>query len=172
MCQDNGIRHLLTAPYSPTTTGKVERFHRTLRDEWVRPNHRRFESIVEAQATLAAWVEHYNTERPHQSLGQEPPVERFRLARARDDVVDPKDLPEPVGISGRFSPGADAQHPGYRLVLLGCRCAALLVPCACCSTQRSKAFAKTLLFDRRRRSGQACSPCRSDLLETNLAEET
>jgi transposase InsO family protein len=37
ICADNGIRHLLTAPYSPTTTGKVERFHRTLRAEWVRP---------------------------------------------------------------------------------------------------------------------------------------
>ncbi len=27
ICAQNGIRHLLTAPYSPTTTGKVERFH-------------------------------------------------------------------------------------------------------------------------------------------------
>ena len=28
ICADNGIRHLLTAPYSPTTTGKVERLHK------------------------------------------------------------------------------------------------------------------------------------------------
>ncbi len=34
ICQDNGIDHLLTAPYTPTTTGKVERFHRTLRREF------------------------------------------------------------------------------------------------------------------------------------------
>lgn len=98
VCQDNGIRHLLTAPYSPTTTGKVERFHRTMRDEWVRPNHRVFETIVEAQASLDAWVEHYNLERPHQSLGMEPPVERFRLAQARNEVVDTNDRPEPVGV--------------------------------------------------------------------------
>jgi hypothetical protein len=98
VCQDNGIRHLLTAPYSPTTTGKVERFHRTMRDEWVRPNHRRFDSIVEAQASLDTWVEHYNSERPHQALGMEPPVERFRLAQARNDVVDSGPLPEPVGL--------------------------------------------------------------------------
>lgn len=98
VCQDNGIRHLLTAPYSPTTTGKVERFHRTMRDEWVRPNHRALQSIVEAQASLDAWVLEYNTERPHQSLGQEPPVQRFRLAQVRSDVVDSGPLPEPVGV--------------------------------------------------------------------------
>jgi hypothetical protein len=99
VCQDNGVRHLLTAPYSPTTTGKVERFHRTMRDEWVRPNHRLFASIVEAQASLDVWVLEYNNDRPHQSLGQEPPIERFRLAQARSDVVDTGPLPEPVGVA-------------------------------------------------------------------------
>ena len=29
ICQENGIDHLLTAPRSPTTTGKIERFHRS-----------------------------------------------------------------------------------------------------------------------------------------------
>ena len=37
ICAENGVRHLLTAPYSPTTTGKVERFHRTLRAEFFGP---------------------------------------------------------------------------------------------------------------------------------------
>ena len=31
ICRDNGIRHLLTAPHSPITTGKVERFHKTMK---------------------------------------------------------------------------------------------------------------------------------------------
>ena len=34
ICHENGIRHLLTAPYSPTTTGKVERLHKTMRAEF------------------------------------------------------------------------------------------------------------------------------------------
>ena len=34
ICRENGVEHLLTAPRSPTTTGKVERFHRTLRLEF------------------------------------------------------------------------------------------------------------------------------------------
>jgi transposase InsO family protein len=34
ICHNNGIRHLLTAPYSPTTTGKIERLHKTMRKEF------------------------------------------------------------------------------------------------------------------------------------------
>ena len=35
ICVDNGIKHILTAPRSPTTTGKVERWHKTLRAEFL-----------------------------------------------------------------------------------------------------------------------------------------
>ena len=35
ICTDNGITHILTAPRSPTTTGKVERWHKTLRREFL-----------------------------------------------------------------------------------------------------------------------------------------
>ncbi|HEX2368405.1 MAG TPA: integrase core domain-containing protein [Acidimicrobiia bacterium] len=78
ICTDNGIRHLLTAPRSPTTTGKVERWHKTLRAEFL--DGRVFASLEDAQAQLDAWVRHYNHQRPHQSIGRVPPFERFRLA--------------------------------------------------------------------------------------------
>ena len=80
ICTENGVRHLLTAPRSPTTTGKIERFHKTMRAEWVRLHDREFATIAEAQASLDAWVQEYNTRRPHQSLGGRPPAERFALA--------------------------------------------------------------------------------------------
>lgn len=79
ICNENGIRHLLTAPYSPTTTGKVERFHKTMRREHF--NDHRFDTIEAAQAALDVWVESYNCDRPHQSLGDRSPIERFQLAR-------------------------------------------------------------------------------------------
>jgi len=75
ICRENGIEHLLTAPRSPTTTGKIERFHRTLRAEF--DTCRVFTSLRAAQAALDEWVEHYNTERPHQSLDGATPAERF-----------------------------------------------------------------------------------------------
>jgi transposase InsO family protein len=80
ICAENGVRHLLTAPYSPTTTGKVERFHKTMRAEWATPTARSFATIIDAQAALDAWVAEYNTVRPHQSVGGRPPLERFALA--------------------------------------------------------------------------------------------
>ena len=85
ICRDNGIKHLLTAPRSPTTTGKVERFHKTLKREFL--DGKVFESIVEAQAAIDGWVEQYNTARPHQGIGMVAPVERFRLALA--DPLEP-----------------------------------------------------------------------------------
>ena len=54
ICRENGIKHILTAPRSPTTTGKVERWHKTLRREFL--NGKVFESIADAQAQLDAWV--------------------------------------------------------------------------------------------------------------------
>ena len=78
ICRENGIGHILTAPRSPTTTGKVERWHMTLRREFL--NGKVFASIDDAQAQLDAWVHIYNFERPHQSIGMAVPWDRFRLA--------------------------------------------------------------------------------------------
>jgi transposase InsO family protein len=83
VCAENGIRHLLTAPRSPTTTGKVERWHKTIRAEFLADHDRRHATIAELQQALDGWVVHYNTERPHQALGMRPPIERFRLAAPR-----------------------------------------------------------------------------------------
>jgi hypothetical protein len=87
ICLNNGIRHLLTAPYSPTTTGKVERFHRTLRKDFF--SDKVFDTIEDMQAGLDVWVANYNTEREHQSLGDTPPIRRFELARPVSlEVID------------------------------------------------------------------------------------
>jgi transposase InsO family protein len=85
ICRRNAITHRLTAPRSPTTTGKIERFHQTLRRELL-DDARPFASVLAAQAVLDDWVRDYNTERPHQSLETRSPVtpaERFRPAPAQ-----------------------------------------------------------------------------------------
>jgi transposase InsO family protein len=84
ICRENGIRHLLTAPRSPTTTGKVERFHKTLKSEGIAGQV--FADLAAAQAAIDAWVEHYNHERPHQGIGMVAPIRRFELAVVDRDV--------------------------------------------------------------------------------------
>lgn len=83
-------RHLLTAPRSPTTTGKVERFHKTLRQEFLAGKV--FESIADAQTQVDAWVRHYNFQRRHQGIGDVVPWERFRLI-VEDRPAEPKQTP-------------------------------------------------------------------------------
>jgi transposase InsO family protein len=75
ICRENGIGHCLTAPGSPTTTGKIERFHRTLRTEFL--SGRLFSCLEVAQKELDDWVADYNTERPHSAVGMAAPAERF-----------------------------------------------------------------------------------------------
>ena len=85
VCRENGIEHLLTQPRSPTTTGKIERFHRALRAEF--RTDRVFASMRVAQAELDEWVTDYNTRRPHQALGMATPASRF--LREETAVVQP-----------------------------------------------------------------------------------
>jgi transposase InsO family protein len=80
ICRENGIDHLLTAPRSPTTTGKIERFHRTLRQEFL--TGRVFEDLATAQAELDHWIGSYNTERPHSALDMATPASRFTATDA------------------------------------------------------------------------------------------
>ncbi len=76
------VRHLTTKPYRPRTNGKVERFHQTMAREWayglVYHSHR------ERAAALPHWLDHYNTRRPHSSLGGRPPISRIHNLRRQD----------------------------------------------------------------------------------------
>jgi transposase InsO family protein len=70
----HGIRHLTTEAYRPRTNGKVERFHQTLAREWA--YGLTYRSHRERNRALPHWLEHYNTRRPHSSLGGRPPTSR------------------------------------------------------------------------------------------------
>jgi hypothetical protein len=83
--RENGISHRHTGVRSPTTTGKIERFHQSLRREFLAG--RVFDSLEQAQAELDAWVTDYNTSWPHQALDMATPAERFRLTPLANDPV-------------------------------------------------------------------------------------
>ena len=90
--------HRLTRVRSPTTTGKIKRFHRTLKEELV--SDRRFARIEDAQMAIDAWLSTYNNERPHQSLGMLTPVSRFHAGQAPEvtEVRPPPPVTTEVGL--------------------------------------------------------------------------
>ncbi|MFJ9671872.1 integrase core domain-containing protein, partial [Streptomyces sp. NPDC101221] len=71
---DLGAAGKLTRAYRPQTNGKVERFNRTLLDEWayLRP----YTSNTERTAALADFLHTYNHHRCHTALGGHPPISR------------------------------------------------------------------------------------------------
>ena len=83
VCREHGITAKLTGPYSPTTTGKVERWHRTLRRELLDVSGP-FADLPSAQAAISAWVHAYNHARPHQSLDMATPASLFRPGVSAD----------------------------------------------------------------------------------------
>lgn len=100
--QLNEIQHKRTKVAHPQTNGFVERFHRTVLDEFFRLAFRtKFYETVEAlQADLDAWLVEYNTQRPHQGY-------RNRGRRPWDVIQDYLNQRPPFS-----SPAAASPEPG------------------------------------------------------------
>ncbi len=77
------IKHLTTQPYRPQTNGKVERFHQTMQREWgyglTYPSHHH------RNQALPHWLDHYNHQRPHSSIGNRPPISRIHNVHEQDN---------------------------------------------------------------------------------------
>lgn len=69
------IHHVTIPPYRPRANGKVERFSRTLAEEWAYV--RLYRSNTARLAALPRWLEFYNHRRSHTALGGRPPVTRL-----------------------------------------------------------------------------------------------
>ncbi|MEU8340869.1 integrase core domain-containing protein, partial [Spirillospora sp. NPDC048832] len=69
-----GITHKRTRAYRPQTNGKVERYNRTLLDEWA--YHQPYRSEAERRRALPRWLHTYNHHRGHTALGGLPPASR------------------------------------------------------------------------------------------------
>jgi transposase InsO family protein len=67
-----GAKTAFIEPGSPWENGYCESFNSKLRDELL--NGEIFYSLAEAKIVIETWRHHYNTKRPHSSLGYRPPA--------------------------------------------------------------------------------------------------
>jgi transposase InsO family protein len=72
-------RHILTPPYTPRWSGKVERFIQTLKREWAYAHS--WPCPAERSRALSSFLRYYNRQRPHSSLGDRPPIRRVHNVR-------------------------------------------------------------------------------------------
>ena len=91
-----GFTHVRTSPYYPQSNGKLERFHKSLKSECIRPGTPL--CLEDARRLVAGYVQHYNTVRLHSAIGYVTPADKLagkeqqifqqrdqKLAAARDE---------------------------------------------------------------------------------------
>jgi len=87
----NDIEHRTTKVACPRTNGFVERFNRTVLDEFFRTAFRKklYESVDALQKDLDAWLHDYNYDRPHRGYRNQGrrPIETFELGKARREKL-------------------------------------------------------------------------------------
>jgi len=81
---EHGITLEFIKPGKPTQNSFVERFNRTYRQEVL--DSYIFETLDQVRAFTAEWLREYNEQRPHESLGDVPPVEYRRMNLAESPV--------------------------------------------------------------------------------------
>lgn len=85
--REAGMTHVRTAPYYPQSNGKIERFHKTLKTECIRPKTPL--NLDQAQTAVENFVYHYNNVRLHSSIGYVTPADM--LAGKQEQIQNQRD---------------------------------------------------------------------------------
>jgi len=88
--KDNQIKHTRGRPYHPQTQGKIERYHRTLKNR-IKLHH--YYSVEELEREIEAFVEYYNNDRVHESLKNVTPADMYygrqeKILSIRDKIKE------------------------------------------------------------------------------------
>ena len=83
----SGMTHVKTSPYYPQSNGKLERYHRTIKSDCLRPGTPL--SLEDARRIVGRFVDHYNNVRLHSALGYIAP--RDKLEGREKQIFDERD---------------------------------------------------------------------------------
>lgn len=70
-----GMTHVRTSPFYPQSNGKLERFHKTIKEECIRPGVPL--SLDDARRIVGKYIEHYNRVRLHSAIGYIAPADKL-----------------------------------------------------------------------------------------------
>lgn len=81
-CENSGIKHVRIQKGKPNQNGFVERFNRTYREDVLNANI--FENVNQVRELTENWVDDYNNNHPHSSLGNMSPIEFMKSKNKRN----------------------------------------------------------------------------------------
>ncbi len=87
----SGMSHVRTSPYYPQSNGKIERFHRTIKEDCIRPGV--ILSLDDARQTVGKFINYYNTTRLHSVIGYVTPKAKLEgqelyIFKERDNKLE------------------------------------------------------------------------------------
>jgi putative transposase len=71
----SGMTHVRTSPYYPQSNGKLERFHKTIKSECIRPGSPLY--LDDARRIVEKYIEYYNAVRLHSAIGYVAPADKL-----------------------------------------------------------------------------------------------
>ncbi len=83
----SGMTHVRTSPYYPQSNGKLERYHRTIKNDCLRPGTPL--TVEDARRITADFVSKYNDERLHSAIGYVTPKDK--LLGREQEIFDERD---------------------------------------------------------------------------------
>lgn len=85
MVKSCGAKDVTTAVRHPESCGRLERFHRTLKEEliWLQE----WQYLAEVESAVEEWVRFYNEQRPHSALGYQAPMEFNKAAELQKQAA-------------------------------------------------------------------------------------
>ena len=109
------MTHVRTSPFYPQSNGKIERWHKSIKQECIRPKVAL--SLAEGREQIASYIVYYNEERLHSSIGYIAPKDKLegrekQIFKERDNKLEAaREARKQKRRQEKHHPAQHQQHP-------------------------------------------------------------